>query len=63
MDRMLGPFKVLAYYGYLYRLKLPESIKNYSVFNVKVLKKNLNNPLPKQVNPPPKPIVVNNQDK
>ena len=45
IDKILKLFKILIYYSYLYRLDFPEFIKNYRIFNIKVLKKDSNNPL------------------
>jgi hypothetical protein len=42
---MASPFKVLEQIKYSYKLKLPDSIKVYSVFYTKKLYKHSNNPL------------------
>ena len=61
-DKQLGPFKILAHKGHSYQLDLPESMRNYGVFHVKLLRKDPDNPLPGQINPPPQPTVVADEE-
>ena len=55
-----GPFKVLELIESSYRLDLPASMRIHNVFHANMLSLASINPLPKQINPPPEPIVINN---
>ena len=50
---MEGLYKILEQVGHSFRLKLPESIKIHPVFHAEKLRKDLGNPLPRQLNPEP----------
>ena len=60
-NKQLKPFKILAYKGYSYQLDLPKLMQNYRVFHIKLLRKNPEDPLFNQINPPPKPIIIVNK--
>jgi hypothetical protein len=51
-----GLYNVLAKKGYSYQLELLLTIRVHSIFHAKKLRKDLNNPLPRQANPPLEPI-------
>ena len=57
-----GPYNVLAKKGHSYQLDLPLTIRVHSAFHTKKLRKDLNNPLPGQANPPPEPIQYGEED-
>jgi hypothetical protein len=55
---MDGLYKVLEQIGHSFKLKLPKSIKVYPVFYAKKLRKDPRNPLPRQTNPEPPPLEI-----
>lgn len=61
-DKRIGPFKVLDKIGISYRIELPPTIKIYNVFHPCFLTLAATNPLPGQNNPPPAPIVTENNE-
>ena len=56
-----GPYKIIEKVGHLYRLKLLDSNQLHNVFVLELLCKDLGNPLPRQHQEPPLPIVYNQQ--
>jgi len=50
---MVGLYKILNKEGNLYKVKLLDLIKVYSIFLLDKLWKAINNPLPRQKNEPP----------
>ena len=59
---MYSPFKIIATYDNTYELQLPPDFDAHLMFNVELLQKDPNNPLPGQHNPKPPPIRINNYD-
>jgi hypothetical protein len=57
---MEGPFEILEQVGYSFRLKLLKTMKVHPVFYVKKLRKDLDNPFPRQANP--NPLLLNLED-
>jgi hypothetical protein len=58
-DLRTGPFKILKKVGLSsYKLKLPPHMKVHPVFNVVLLSKAKEDPIPGRVNPEPAPIIV-----
>ena len=50
---MEGPYEILEQVGHSFRLKLPDSMKIHLVFHTEKLRKDPSNLLPKQDNPRP----------
>ena len=48
-NQQIGPYKIVAKKGYSYQLDLPPLIGIYRVFHASLLRKALDNPLPRQV--------------
>jgi hypothetical protein len=61
-DKMLGPFKVLKVVGTSYRLQLPVTMRIYDIFYPSPLRKATEDSLSGQMNEPPLPVVVNDED-
>jgi hypothetical protein len=61
-DKMLGPFKILETVETSYRLQLPTTMRIHDVFHPSLLRKVAEDPLPGQMNEPPQPMVVDNED-
>jgi hypothetical protein len=57
---MLGPFKVLKVVGTSYRLQLPTTMRIHDCFHPS-LRKVAEDPLP-EMNEPPQPIMVDDED-
>ena len=55
---MLGPFPIVKKVRTSYELQLPQTIKVYNVFHSNLLRKDLGNPLPGQIQEPLGPIVT-----
>jgi len=56
-----GPYKITERVGHSYRLKLPDSNQQHSVFAPDLLRKDPGNPLPGQRQEPPLPITYNQE--
>lgn len=61
-DKQKGPFKILAKKGHLYQLALPESMRQYGVFYIKLLRKDPEDPLFGQTNPPLDPVIIKGKE-
>jgi hypothetical protein len=61
-DRMLGPFKVLKVVGTSHRLQLLTTMRIHDDFHPGLLRKAAEDPLLGQINEPPQPIVVDDED-
>jgi hypothetical protein len=59
---MAGLYKILVKKGNSYQVELPKSIKIHPIVSPDRLWKAANNPLPGQVNEPPLPIMVTNNE-
>jgi hypothetical protein len=57
-SQMEGPYKILEQVRHSFKLKLPESMKIHSVFHAEKLRKDSGNPLPRQANPDPPPLEL-----
>ena len=53
---MAEPYKIFSKVGNSYKVKLPNSVKVYSIFSPNKLQKAATDPLLRQVNPPPLPV-------
>ena len=62
-NKILGPFKILEAMGTSYRLQLPTTMRIHNVFYPSLLRRAAEDPMPGQINEPPQPIVVNDEDK
>ncbi len=61
--KKLGKFKIIQKVSsYAYKLDLPPSMKIHPVFHISLLEPVATDPLPGQVQPPPPPICVDNQE-
>jgi len=56
-----GPYTILEQKGHSYLLDLPEHMKIYPVIHARFLRKDPDDPLPEQINPPPMPLVVDDE--
>lgn len=59
-NQMEGPFEILERVGHSFRLRLPDSMKIHPVFHAEKLRKDPGNPLPRQANPEPPPLALDN---
>ena len=57
---MEGPYEILEQIRHSFKLKLPDSMKIHPVFYTEKLRKDPNNPLPRQSNPEPLPLELEN---
>ena len=62
-DKILGPFPIVKKVRTSYELQLPQTIKVHNVFHPNLLCKDLGNPLPGQIQEPPRPIVTTDNKK
>ncbi len=56
-----GPYTILEQKGHSYLLDLPEHMKIHPVIHARFLRKDPDDPLPGQINPPPTPLVVDGE--
>ena len=61
-NQMMGPFQISKQIRNAYQLDLPLNIKIYNVFSPNKLQKAVNDPLSRQIQKPPKPIEINNNE-
>jgi hypothetical protein len=59
---MASPFKIVDQVGHSFRLKLLETMKVHPVFHVKKLRKDPDNPLLRQANPNPPPLILEDSE-
>ena len=60
--KRLGPFPILEWIGMqAYWLELPLSMKIHPVFHISLLDRYIESDIPTRVQPPPQPIIVDNQ--
>ncbi len=59
---MLGPFKVIKNKEISIELQLSQSMKIHNVFYSNLLRKTLINPLTNEINEPPLPVIINNEE-
>jgi hypothetical protein len=63
--KLIGPYSILEKIGSkAYKLDLPPSIKIHPVFHVSPLEHttNRNTPIPGHLQPPPLPVIINNEE-
>ena len=60
-DKMLGPFRILQKVGESYRLDLSSTMKIRNEFHPNLLRKDPEDPLSNQIQPPSEPIVIDNE--
>ena len=56
-----GPYTILEQKGHSYLLDLPEYMKIHLVIHVRFLRKDPDDLLPGQINPPPTPLVIDSE--
>ena len=61
-NQMIGPFRITEQVGHAYRLDLPSTMKIHDVFSPDKLRKAANDPLPGQVQEPPEPVEINDDE-
>ena len=61
-DKMLGPFRTKKVLGSSYKLDLPSTMKVHDAFHPSLLRKDAQDPLPGQIQEPPGPIVVDEEE-
>ena len=59
---MIGPFQITEQVGHAYRLDLPLTMKIHNVFSPDKLRKAADDPLPGQVQEPPEPVEINDDE-
>jgi hypothetical protein len=58
---MLEPFRILEKRDSSYKLELPAEMNIHPVFHTSLLRKDPDDPLPRQIIPPPPPIVIDDE--
>ena len=58
----IGPFRIKEQIGHAYQLDLPPTMKIHNVFSPDKLRKAADDPLPGQVQEPPEPIEINDDE-
>ena len=61
-NQMIGPFRITEQVGHAYRLDLPPTMKIHNVFSPDKLRKAADDPLPGQVQEPPEPVEINDDE-
>ena len=61
-DKQIGPYPIIGVKGHAYKLDLFLTMRIHDVFNPKILRKDPNDPLPRQNNPPIDPVIVNGEN-
>ena len=59
---MIGPFQITEQLGHAYQLDLPLIMKIHNMFSPDKLWKAADDPLPRQVQEPPKPVEINDDE-
>ena len=59
---MIGPFWITEQVRHAYQLDLPLTMKIHNVFSLDKLQKAADDPLPRQVQEPPKPVEINDNE-
>ena len=61
-NQMIGPFRITEQVRHAYRLDLPPTMKIHDMFSPDKLQKAADDPLPGQVQEPPEPVEINNDE-
>ena len=61
-NQMIGPFWITEQVRHAYQLDLPLTMKIHNMFSPDKLWKAADNPLPGQVQEPPEPVEINNDE-
>ena len=61
-NQLAGPFPIVCRVGHSFEVQLPDYMKIHNVFSPDKLRKDPGDPLPGQVNEPPGPVVVQDEE-
>ena len=61
-NQMIGPFQITEQVRHAYQLDLPLTMKIHNMFSPDKLQKAADNPLPGQVQEPPEPVEINDDE-
>ena len=61
-NQMMGPYQISKQVGNIYQLELPPNMKIHNIFSPDKLWKAANDPLPRQIQEPPEPIEINDDE-